>query len=368
MASDHGAIWRATLEHEGDRLIGFADWQAAALGHTAGDPAGRIDAEALADDAAGGLVVAVEGALPLRRIARDDPASAEPLPAADDLGEAGAGNAGIEALATLADGGLLALSEGVFAAPGQLAAWLIEDGRVTPLRYLVSDGFVPTGADRLDDTIYIVERRFSLLDGGFASRVVALDVEQIRRGGPLTSAPAGPTRQARDQREFRGDRRAPRSGRPDPDLPRLRRQFSAAAAHAAAAVLARRSVSEARPASQATRISHRAGEWLASAFDGSRPSVRRAIWERMSTIATKSMRQPVRRAEGLPAGCCGMPIHPWFLDPAHEVPGRRCPMPVLPPPQRSAIQRIAGAIFSLGLTIAAGASLMVLAQYLTIPG
>ena len=88
----------------------------------------------------------------------------------------------------------------------------------------------------------------------------------------------------------------------------------------------------------------------------------------MSTIATKSMRQPVRRAEGLPAGCCGMPIHPWFLDPAHEVPGRRCPMPVLPPPQRSAIQRIAGAIFSLGLTVAAGASLMVLAQYLTIPG
>jgi len=188
MASDHGAIWRATLEHEGDRLMGFADWQAAALGHTAGDPAGRIDAEALADDAAGGLVVAVEGALPLRRIARDDPASAEPLPAADDLGDAGAGNAGIEALATLADGGLLALSEGVFAAPGQLAAWLIEDGRVTPLRYLVSDGFVPTGADRLDDTIYIVERRFSLLDGGFASRVVTLDVEQLQVG-PLSAQP-----------------------------------------------------------------------------------------------------------------------------------------------------------------------------------
>jgi hypothetical protein len=88
----------------------------------------------------------------------------------------------------------------------------------------------------------------------------------------------------------------------------------------------------------------------------------------MSTIATKSMRQPVRRAEGLPAGCGALPIHPWSLDPAHEVPGRRWPMFVLPPPQRSAVQRVAGAIFSLGLTIAAGASLMVLAQYLTTPG
>ena len=191
MASDHGTIWSAAPEHEDDRLIGFADWQAAALGRAAGDPAGRIDAEALTDDAAGGLIVAVEGALPLRRIAHDDPAAAEPLPAADRLREAGAkaGNAGIEALATLLDGGLLALSEGVFAAPGRLAAWLVEDGRVTPLRYLVSDGFVPTGADRLDDTIYIVERRFSLLDGGFASRVVALDIEQIRDGGLLSSHP-----------------------------------------------------------------------------------------------------------------------------------------------------------------------------------
>jgi hypothetical protein len=191
LLSDHGTIWRATLEHQDDRLTGFAGWQVAELGRVAGDPPGRIDAEALADDAAGGLIVAVEGALPLRRIARDNPGAAEPLPAADGLGGAGAdaGNAGIEALATMPGGALLALSEGVFAAPGELAAWLIEEGRVTPLRYLVSDGFVPTGADRLDDTLYIVERRFSLRDGGFASRVVALDVEQIGEGGTLSAQP-----------------------------------------------------------------------------------------------------------------------------------------------------------------------------------
>jgi hypothetical protein len=190
MVSDHGTLWRATIEHDGDRLVGFADWQVAEIGAVAGDPPRRIDAEALADDG-NGLVVAVEGAMPLRRIARDEPASATPHPAAMRLAEAGAaaGNEGIEALATLPDGALLALSEGIFAAPGQLAAWRIEDDRVTPLRYLVSDGFVPTGADRLDDTIYIVERRFSLSDGGFASRVVALDVAQIHQGGPLRAQP-----------------------------------------------------------------------------------------------------------------------------------------------------------------------------------
>jgi hypothetical protein len=88
----------------------------------------------------------------------------------------------------------------------------------------------------------------------------------------------------------------------------------------------------------------------------------------MSTIATKSMRQPVRRAEGLPAGCGAVPILPWPLDPEQELPGRRCPMWVLPPPQHSLPRRIAAALGSLGGAIAAGASLMVLAQYLTMPG
>ena len=191
MVTDHGTLWRAALEHADDRLTGFGDWQAAALGRVAGDPRDRIDAEALADDGAGDLIVAVEGALPLRRIARDDPASAAPLPGASELEEAGAadGNTGIEALATLQGGALLALSEGILAAPGQLAAWRIQDGEVTPLRYVASDGFVPTGADRLDDTIYIVERRFSLRDGGFASRIVALEVEQVLQGGPLRPRP-----------------------------------------------------------------------------------------------------------------------------------------------------------------------------------
>ena len=88
----------------------------------------------------------------------------------------------------------------------------------------------------------------------------------------------------------------------------------------------------------------------------------------MSTNASQSMRQPVRRAEGLPAGCNAMPILPWPLDPAQELPGRRCPMWVLPPPQRSLPQRLAAAVFSLGGAVATGAALMVLAQQLTLLG
>jgi hypothetical protein len=42
-------------------------------------------------------------------------------------------------------------------------------------------------------------------------------------------------------------------------------------------------------------------------------------------------------------------------------------MSVLPPPRRSPFWRVLGAIWSLGSTVAAGATLMVLAQYLTTP-
>jgi hypothetical protein len=79
-----------------------------------------------------------------------------------------------------------------------------------------------------------------------------------------------------------------------------------------------------------------------------------------------NMFEPTRYAEGLAAGGA-LPINPWTLDPAHELPGRLGPMSVLPPPQRSLFWRVLAAICSLGSTVAAGATLMVLAQYLTTP-
>ena len=183
MVSDHGTIWRATLEHTGDRLTGIADWAPVEPGRTPGDPKGRLDAEGMADDGRGGLVIADEGQQRLRRLALDDlsaPAQALPVPA----GLARAGNTGIEALTALPGGALLALSEGVRDAQGQLAGWRIDGDRIEPLSYRTIDGFVPTGADRLGDTVYVVERRVSLLSG-FTTRVVALDVAEVRPGAML---------------------------------------------------------------------------------------------------------------------------------------------------------------------------------------
>jgi hypothetical protein len=71
------------------------------------------------------------------------------------------------------------------------------------------------------------------------------------------------------------------------------------------------------------------------------------------------------RAEGISAGC--LPVAPWLLDPAHELPGRLWPMTVLPPPRHSLLRGVVAAIGGLGSTIAASTGLMVLAQYLTTP-
>ena len=182
-ASDRGTLWRATLDHASDgRLIGVGDWQAVEPGRTPDDPAGR-DAEALAPDGAGGLVIAYEGTHRLRRLALDDltaPAAVLPTPPALDRPS----NTGMEALADLPDGALLALAERLFAASGDLAAWRIDGDRVLPLSYAAAQGYLPTGADRLDDTIFLVERRFSLV-GGFATRIVSLPVAEVRSGARL---------------------------------------------------------------------------------------------------------------------------------------------------------------------------------------
>lgn len=186
--SDRGTLWLAEPEHADDgTLIGLSAWRAVEPGMMPGDPTGR-DAEALA--ATGGdLVIAYEGTHRLRRVPLDAPASrAAPLPTPPGLGEAH--NRGMEALVALPDGALLAIAEGVRTPGGDLAAWLIEDDRAELLAYAPAPGFAPTGADRLEDTIYVLERRFSLLEG-LAARVVALDTAEIRPGARLVGRELG---------------------------------------------------------------------------------------------------------------------------------------------------------------------------------
>lgn len=180
-ASDRGTFWLADLRHDGeDRLTGFANWRAQTPGRLPGD-AVRGDAEALAEDGRGGLVVAYEGRHRLRRLPLDD-LGAEPaaLPVPDAL--ARPSNTGIEALANLAEGRLLALSEGLRDADGDVLGWIISERDIEDLTYVSADGFVPTGASRLGDTIYLLERRFSLLQGGFAGRIVRFPADRVEPG------------------------------------------------------------------------------------------------------------------------------------------------------------------------------------------
>ena len=117
--SDIGQRWQARLTHDADgRLTGLNDWSVATLPLRAEDQdrAPWRDSEALARDAAGGLIVAYEGEHRLRRWREGDlDATPERLVLPEGLG--GRSNSGIEALAVLEDGRLLALAERV-GAPG----------------------------------------------------------------------------------------------------------------------------------------------------------------------------------------------------------------------------------------------------------
>jgi hypothetical protein len=182
--SDRGALWTATLTHdEQGRLSGAAGWRTVMPGRSPRDAADETDAESLADDGAGGLVIAYEGAHRLRRLPLER-LDAEPgIVLTPELSEDFENN-GIEALVGLPDRSLLALSEGVPDRNGDFAAWLIGAERIEELGYVPSGNFVPTGADRLDDVVFVVERHLSLL-GGFVSRIVAFPVDEALPGARL---------------------------------------------------------------------------------------------------------------------------------------------------------------------------------------
>jgi hypothetical protein len=209
-ASDRGTLWPADLEHAADgTLLGFAGWQAIEPGAAPGDPPER-DAEALAVTGED-LLIAYEGAHRIRLVPRDAPAApAAALPVPAPLTKPH--NQGVEALVALQGGTLLAIAEGVRTSGGDRAAWLIEGDRIASLSYAPGAGFAPTGADRLGDTVYVLERRVSL--AGLAARVVALDTADIRPGARLVGRELGILAPPALSENFEGiaARRAPDGG------------------------------------------------------------------------------------------------------------------------------------------------------------
>lgn len=168
--TDRAVLWRARMEHGADgTLRGLARWRPVSVG----DPA-RDDTEALAKLADGALVMAVETPFALRALeGRPPPGSSALARALGDLPR----NRGVEALASLPNGGIVALAEGRDADGTHRVAVLGPAG-VALRRYRTETGFDPTAADRLGPDLLVLERRLSLL-GGFQSRVVVLNAPSI---------------------------------------------------------------------------------------------------------------------------------------------------------------------------------------------
>jgi hypothetical protein len=94
----------------------------------------------------------------------------------------GARNRGIEALAVLADGRLIAVQEG---GTGNSKAYLFDGSNWLGVTYATGDGFRPTGADRLPSgEILVLERRYSQWSG-FTTRLRGFDPAQFLSGAVL---------------------------------------------------------------------------------------------------------------------------------------------------------------------------------------
>lgn len=146
------------------------------------------DAEALRRDRDGTWLVSFELRHRLQRYrpgADGLPGRAEPVAGPADLGEQPA-NGGIEAMAVLADGRLLLLSEEGRTPAGHLKGWLRgADGHWAKLSYVVTEPFRPVDAALLPGgDLVVLERRFSRI-GGVGSRLVRVPASAIVAGAVL---------------------------------------------------------------------------------------------------------------------------------------------------------------------------------------
>lgn len=121
------------------------------------------DAESLSPGANGEIIVAFERQ---HRLLMYHPGELVPvqIPPPYEISDAPL-NGGIEALTLLADGRLLAIAQSL-GAGDQRVGWISDRAGWSPLIYIASDGFDPTGAATLPDgDVLVLERRYGLRDG-----------------------------------------------------------------------------------------------------------------------------------------------------------------------------------------------------------
>lgn len=95
-------------------------------------------------------------------------------------------NKGVESLARLRNGGLIAIAENFPKDEPFAQGWIFENNRWHGIRYRRRASFQPTGAVALPDGgVLVLERRFSYL-GGFGTRIIAISSASIRPGADLS--------------------------------------------------------------------------------------------------------------------------------------------------------------------------------------
>jgi len=187
--SDVGTVLFGRLDHENGRLVGVGDLTTKRLPGL-GPRQGRMrenDSEEIVALPDGGWLVAFEGR---HRILRYPPGfSGEGTALPTPPGVEGLPlNGGMEALARLPDGRLLALAEGPDNGVRERPAWISrvppkDPGDWAALTYRAAPGFRPTGATGLPNgDVLVLERYFSML-GGLAARIVL-----VRSGALLPGA------------------------------------------------------------------------------------------------------------------------------------------------------------------------------------
>jgi hypothetical protein len=177
--SDRGVWWTARLATRDGVPVDVADNVLMAMSGADGQvlPAADHDAEGLmlVD---GDALVSFERNHRIERYPTAEPddiagvtrSRPEPVPVPVELRGAPP-NGGVEALTTLADGSLFALTEEMPGADGHYRGWLGRGGRWQPFDYTRTDPYKPTDAARLPNgDVLVIERRFSML-GGVGARV-----------------------------------------------------------------------------------------------------------------------------------------------------------------------------------------------------
>jgi hypothetical protein len=188
--SDNGYWLSAKIEMDRNGvLLNLTDWQIAAILTVANRPVtgGLRDAEALAVAPDGSFLVAFEGA---HRIWRYSPPpktfESTPVPVQIPAAVARApGNGGIEGLAMLPHGRLLALTEEFSNGDGSFKGWLIDKGQFAELAYFPSKGFRVTDCAGLSNgDVLVLERRYVPF-GILSARLTLVKGNSLQPGAKL---------------------------------------------------------------------------------------------------------------------------------------------------------------------------------------